>query len=314
MRAVVTRSPRARRGREDQVSLSAGRRTCLSGKTACVTACRIASVVVACAAAVAGAAGVPPWRAPRPAGSPPRVVVIAPARLWPELRALSADSLVAASGAAWMWREADSTALGDLHVLDQPTFVVLDATGGEVDRIVGAVPRAEFRAEWQRILAGRETVAALLAQAARRPDDAAFHAALGGKLADRGDPRARALLQQALRGRVAPRDGVARAAWEGFVTVARHERDDASLLAALDSLAAAGEDLAADEQRTALLARACLHRGDSTRALAAWSRALAAAPDDAGRRAHAIAMCRLWRVGADSLRVWEERAATRGGR
>ena len=256
----------------------------------------------------------------RPSAAALLLVVVGPARTWPGVRALAVDAQVAALGVAWAWCDPESVGaavLDRLHVIDQPTIVVLAADSSEIDRLVGILPIEQFRAELTRILDGRETLEALLAVATRRPDDLGFQSTLGLKLAERGDPRAHGILRQVLRAGADRRGATSRAAWEGLATLARHQRDDAGIVAALESLRTTtpGEP-AWRPALWAVLARAYLHLGDSTGALATWSRALAAAPDDTARVRRAVSMCRLWNVGEDSVRVWERRTSgtTRGGR
>lgn len=63
-----------------------------------------------------------------------------------------------------------------------PTLVIVDATGSEIDRIVGYRPPATFIPEIERILRGEGTLAALRKQADAAPDDLACVVAFAEKL------------------------------------------------------------------------------------------------------------------------------------
>ena len=65
-----------------------------------------------------------------------------------------------------------------------PTLVIVDAEGGEIDRIVGYRPPETFIPEIQRILRGEGTLPALRKQAEESPEDVACVVAYAEKLID----------------------------------------------------------------------------------------------------------------------------------
>jgi thiol-disulfide isomerase/thioredoxin len=69
------------------------------------------------------------------------------------------------------------------HVRGYPTLVVVDASGSEIDRIVGYRAPEGFKPEIERILRGEATLPALRKQVAGSPDDLHAGLALGKKLA-----------------------------------------------------------------------------------------------------------------------------------
>jgi hypothetical protein len=91
------------------------------------------------------------------------------------------------------------------HVHGYPTLVVVDASGSEIDRIVGYRPPETFLPEVQRILRGEGTLPALRKKADEAPEDVAKVVAYAEKLID-SDPQAAAGRLQAIAESVVSED------------------------------------------------------------------------------------------------------------
>lgn len=77
--------------------------------------------------------------------------------------------------------EVDTVTAAKYRVKSYPTIVVLRADGTEIDRVLGYYRPAEFMAEVENYLAGRNTLAAMEAEVATKGNDPAFVYALGDK-------------------------------------------------------------------------------------------------------------------------------------
>jgi thioredoxin-like negative regulator of GroEL len=82
--------------------------------------------------------------------------------------------------------EKDTISARHYSVTMYPTVVVMSSDGAEFDRIVGWSPPAEFRTQVTDFTAGRNTLAALLADEASHRDDIAYLSRLGDRLYSHG--------------------------------------------------------------------------------------------------------------------------------
>ena len=170
------------------------------------------------------------------------------------------------------------------HVNGFPTLVVVDATGAEVDRIVGYRKPEPFLEEIARILRGEGTLPALRTKAEADPKDLGAALAYAEKLLDSDAAAAVALLEGPAAATVA-KDASQDAA--RVLTLARaHEETGAAdkALAGYERVAVefAATDLASEAlQRGAQLAQ----RKDPDTALAFFGKARAAAPSPKAKAA-----------------------------
>ena len=87
---------------------------------------------------------------------------------------------------ARMNAEVDTVTAKRYHVSGYPTVLVLDEKGKEIDRVVGYSRAPEFIAQIEDYLAGRNTLASVLAQEPARKNDPEFVYKLADRLADHG--------------------------------------------------------------------------------------------------------------------------------
>jgi hypothetical protein len=92
--------------------------------------------------------------------------------------------------------QAEGKALAQRYgALGFPTLVMVDASGEELDRIVGYLPPDKFVPEVERVLRGEGTIPALRRAVEEAPDDLGASIALGRKLAPSRPQEAYALLE-----------------------------------------------------------------------------------------------------------------------
>jgi len=84
--------------------------------------------------------------------------------------------------------EVDTVTAAHYHVQNYPTVLVLNEKGEEMDRVVGYARAPEFMAQINDYLAGRNTLASVLAQEPAHLRDAEFVYKLADRLADHGLP------------------------------------------------------------------------------------------------------------------------------
>lgn len=73
------------------------------------------------------------------------------------------------------------------HVVGYPTVLFLDSSGSEIDRVFGYLPAKEFAQSMRDYRSGRNTVAALKAELAKKPADLQLAFEVGRRLAIRGE-------------------------------------------------------------------------------------------------------------------------------
>ncbi|MBI4364868.1 MAG: tetratricopeptide repeat protein [Candidatus Latescibacteria bacterium] len=82
--------------------------------------------------------------------------------------------------------EVDTATAARYRVLGYPTVLVLNEKGEEIDRVVGYYRAPEFMSQVEDYLAGRNTLASMIAEEPARKDDAEFVYKLGDRFADHG--------------------------------------------------------------------------------------------------------------------------------
>lgn len=82
--------------------------------------------------------------------------------------------------------EVDTVTAARYHVQNYPTVLILNEKGEEIERVVGYSRAPEFIAQIKDYLAGRNTLASVLAQEPAHADDPAFVYKLADRLADYG--------------------------------------------------------------------------------------------------------------------------------
>ena len=82
--------------------------------------------------------------------------------------------------------EVDTVTAAHYHVAGYPTVLVLNEKGEELDRVVGYARAPEFMAQVEDVLAGRNTLASVLAQEPAHANDPEFIYKLADRLADHG--------------------------------------------------------------------------------------------------------------------------------
>jgi thiol-disulfide isomerase/thioredoxin len=164
-----------------------------------------------------------------------------------------------------------------------PTLVVVDASGDEVDRIVGYLAAEPFTAEARRILSGEGTIPALRKRVADAPDDLAAGIALGAKVAV-GNPEEAARLFEELAGRAkdADRPTQGRVRLEHAAALLAARRTEEAVRAA-ETLVQEFPDTPAAAEAAARVGRAFLS-ADPRRALTFLDAARGLAKEPAERR------------------------------
>jgi len=82
--------------------------------------------------------------------------------------------------------EVDTVTAARYHVSGYPTVLVLNEKGDEIDRVVGYARAPEFIAQVEDVLAGRNTLASILAQEPAHKDDPEFTYKLAESLGNHG--------------------------------------------------------------------------------------------------------------------------------
>jgi len=82
--------------------------------------------------------------------------------------------------------EVDTTTAKRYRVLGYPTIMVLDEHGKEIDRVVGYYRAPQFISQVEDYLAGRNTLASMVAEEPAKKDSADFVYRLGDRFADHG--------------------------------------------------------------------------------------------------------------------------------
>ncbi len=82
--------------------------------------------------------------------------------------------------------EVDTTTAARYRVLGYPTIMVLNEKGEELDRVVGYYRAPEFMSQVEDYLAGRNTLASMVAQEPENKNDPEFIYKLADRLADHG--------------------------------------------------------------------------------------------------------------------------------
>jgi thioredoxin-like negative regulator of GroEL len=84
--------------------------------------------------------------------------------------------------------EVDTVTAAHYHVRNYPTVLLLNEKGEEIDRVVGYLRAPEFIAQVNDYIAGRNTLASVLAQEPAHQNDPEFIYKLADRLADHGRP------------------------------------------------------------------------------------------------------------------------------
>jgi thioredoxin-like negative regulator of GroEL len=105
------------------------------------------------------------------------------------------------------------------HVVGYPTVLILDATGAEVDRLMGFLPPRDLLATLQQFRAGRGTLAELEKKLAATPSDEALKLEVATRHALRGEARAVDELNQVAKGDL---DGKGRRAPAALLTLGKY--------------------------------------------------------------------------------------------
>jgi thiol-disulfide isomerase/thioredoxin len=87
---------------------------------------------------------------------------------------------------ARMNAEVDTATAARYHVMNYPTVLVLNEKGEEMDRVVGYSRAPEFISQIEDYLAGRNTLASVVAQEPAKKNDPEFVFQLADRLADHG--------------------------------------------------------------------------------------------------------------------------------
>lgn len=82
--------------------------------------------------------------------------------------------------------EVDTTTAARYRVRGYPTILVLKQEGEEIDRVVGYYRAPEFMSQVEDYLAGRNTLASMIAEEPAKEDSAEFIYKLGDRFADHG--------------------------------------------------------------------------------------------------------------------------------
>lgn len=194
-----------------------------------------------------------------------------------------------------------------------PTTLFLDATGEEVDRLVGFAAPARFVAETARIRAGTQTLRSLRTRHADRPDDAPASVALGRRLVRSGELEAARALLEPIATTPTPDVAARPAALLGLAELAHQGGDTRAALAWIARLVESYPASAESVDARLLRVDVHLREGAVERAIeaAADARTVTTGASRLARLEETVALLERRRL-ADTIERWGERAEASG--